>query len=165
MTALDTLKALKKFIQTEVAEEMKLLKEHTENEYVHPNVFMMTVPHKNFVPVDFAVPFILVGLSEGADDGDENTLNIRIMCSTYTSGVYDNELKLPSEKGYLDLMNLLERIKLKLTEKAVINGQGTVTKPINYGVYTEQLTYPFNYGYLTFGVQIPINEYPMKEFL
>lgn len=169
MTASDCLKALKDFVQKNVADEMMLLKENTENEYVHPHVCIMTLPHKNFIPVDFSVPFILIGLSDGTDSGNENKLSIRIMCATYTSGTYDNELKLPDDTGYIDLLNVIERIILRLTERQVINGMGSLEKPINYGVYSEQATYPYNYGYLTFGMQIPLNEYPMynnyTEFL
>lgn len=165
MTALDCLNALKKFIQTEVADNISLLKENTENEYVHPYVSLMTLPHKNFTPVDFTVPFILIGFNEGSDEAGENRLSIRILCATYTSDTYDDDVKLPAETGYRDLLNILETIKLKLIGNAVINQMGSVDKPINYGIYSEQITYPYNYGYLTFNVQIPVNEYPMKEFL
>lgn len=165
MTAVDFLKALKDFIKSEVADGIWLLKENTEKEYVHPHVYLMTLPHKNFIPVDFSVPFILIGLTDGSDAASENHLAVRILCATYSSINYDADLKLPDETGYIDLLNILERIKLKLVEKRVINGKGTVEKPINYGVYAEEVTYPFNYGYLTFGVQMPINEYPINRLL
>lgn len=165
MTALECLKALKEFIKKNVADEMMLLKENTEDEYVHPNVSLMTLPHKNFVPVDFTVPYILIGLDVGVDDGDENQINIRVLCATYSSGFYDGETKLPDETGYIDLLNLLEKTKLELVENAVIDGMGSLSKPVNYGIYSEQITYPYSYGYLNFPVQLPINEYPMKEFL
>lgn len=162
MTLVEAMDALKEFLQEEVASQMKLQKEQTSPvEYVNPFVAKVTLPHKNFMPVDFQVPFILVGLSSGIDDMDENKATIRILCATYGGNVTDD---IPDETGYEDLLNLIERIKLKLVETAVIKGAGTVNKPIQYGIYDTELTYPYWYGYLQFDMQLPFTEFPMWDF-
>lgn len=161
MTIIDTLKAIQKFLEDEVASDMEFQKEGNPEEYVNPYVGVMSLPHKNFMPVDFQVPYIIVGLANGIDDTDEAKLTIRITCATYGGEIVEG---IPDTTGYIDLLNLIDRIKLKLIETAVINGAGTVHKPINYGVYNEQLTYPYWYGYLEFDIQIPETEFPMMDF-
>ena len=162
MTIIDTLNKIKKFIEDEVASDMKFQKEGSNPiELVNPYVGVMSLPHKNFMPVDFQVPFIIVGLANGTDDRDENKLLIRISCATYGGEITDG---IPNTTGYVDLLNLIERIKLKLIEHSVINGAGTVHKPFNYGIYNEQLVYPYWYGYLEFEIQIPFTEFPMMDF-
>lgn len=160
MTTIEALKSLKAFLEKEVAEGIELQKELSDPvEYVHPYVSIITLPHKNFMPVNFQVPHILIGLINGDDKTDEHALQIRIACATYGGDVaFQNENNIPDEKGYLDLLTLLERIKLKLINSTIIEGDCIVEKPITYGIYDEQLTYPYWYGYLQFTLQIPIVE-------
>lgn len=170
MTALDALKSLKKFIEENVAENLKLQKELSNPpEYVNPYVSIITLPHKNFMPVNFQVPYILIGMENGTENTDENKLQIRIACATYGGNVaFQEQNNIPDEQGYIDLLTMLERIKAKLINEAIIEGDCGVEKPITYGIYDEQLTYPYWYGYLQFAVQIPIIEAKltptMREF-
>lgn len=166
MTLLESLNGLKKFIEDEVANEIKLQKEKSNPiEYVHPYVALMSLPHKNFLPsnVDFQVPFILVGFSNKSSHSDENVVAIRILCATYGGNMIEG-VNIPDETGYIDMINLLERIETKLVEKAVINGVGTVERPINSGIYDTEITYPYWYGYMQFDLQIPVVEYPLHDF-
>lgn len=172
MTALDALISLRDFLKNEVAPTILLQKEHSNPaEYVHPYVSIISLPHKNFMPVNFQVPYILVGLENGDDDTQENSLRIRISCATYGGDLdFQEKNNIPDEKGYIDLLNLIERIKSKLIDKAIIGGDCVVEKPITYGIYDEQITYPYWYGYLQFGVQIPISKAKLsvdirKEYL
>lgn len=165
MTALDALKAIKSFIEKEIASEIELQKEQADPpEYVNPYVSIITLPHKNFMPVNFQVPHILIGVENGTDDTSEHVLRIRIACATYGGDVdFQEQNNIPDEKGYLDLLTLLERIKAKLISEAIIEGDCVVVKPITYGIYDEQLTYPYWYGYLQFAVQIQIVEAKLTE--
>lgn len=160
MTAVEALQSLKKFLESEVANKIKLQKELSEPiEYVNPYVATITLPHKNFIPVDFQVPHILVGMVSGNDAINENELRIRIQCATYGGDIgFQEKNKIPDEKGYMDLLVLIERIKLKLIEETMVGKNCIVEKPIAYGVYTEEITYPYWYGYLEFSLQIPIVE-------
>jgi len=164
MTALDALKALKKFISDYVASKTLLQQEDSEPPvYVNPYVEMIYLPHKNFSPQDFQVPFILVGLDDAIDDTLQHELNIRITFATYGGGQYTDEnglkVNMPDSKGYIDLINIIERTKLELITAGIINGAGAVLKPFRYGVYDTEMVYPYWYGYLSFTLDIPATEY------
>lgn len=165
MTALEALRSLKSFIEREVASGIELQKENSyPPEFVNPYVSIITLPHKNFMPVNFQIPHILIGVENGTDDTDEHILRIRISCATFGGDVaFEEQNNIPDEKGYLDLLTLLERIKAKLINEAIIEGDCVVERPVTYGIYDEQLTYPFWYGYLQFAVQIPIVEAKLSE--
>lgn len=167
MTAVEALQGLKDFLKKEVADNIELQKEHSDPvEYVHPYVSIISLPHKNFMPVNFQVPYILVGFTQGEDDTDDNAMNIRIACATYGGDVlFQEQNNLPDEKGYVDLLNLLERIKAKLVSETLIEGKCMVEKPITYGIYDEELTYPYWYGYLQFKIQIPATQSVFEEYL
>lgn len=173
MTAVDSLNGLKKFIEEKVASKVLLQKEPNENdipsnepEYVHPYVEIMTLPHKNFTPVNFQVPYILIGLTNGTDAANEHPLNIQIQFATYGGNMMFKETaNIPDSSGFIDLLNLIEKTKHELVQEPTINGCGVVNKPIMYGVYNEQITYPYSYGYLTFDMQIENTLRQMTEFL
>ena len=156
MTALEALNALKTFIEENVASTILLQKESNtteEPEMVHPYVALMVLPHKNFSPVAFQVPHILIGFVNGTDGANDHPLQIQMQFATF-GGDVDEELNIPDSSGYIDLLNLIERTKNALIQATVINDCGVVDRPIMYGVYTEQLTYPYWYGYMTFDLQI-----------
>ena len=169
MTVVDALNGLKKLMIEEVASEIKLQKEITEPtdnvEYVNPHVALITLPHRNFIPVDFQAPNILIGFSMGNEKDTEHMIMIRIVCTVYGGNVEFGAEKLPDEKGYFDLLNLIEKIKSKLIKKSVID-EGVLDKDFLYGIYDEQLTYPYWYGYLQFPMQLPIDHSQMySDFL
>lgn len=170
MTAVDALKGLKTFVEREVASTFQLRKEGLSTEpveLVNPYVSLISLPHKNFMQVNFQVPHILIGLADGTwDNSDEHSLNIRMQFATFGGeNTFKEDANIPDSEGYIDLLNLIERTKERLISAAVIEGCGTINKPISYGIYNEQLTYPYWYGYMTFGMQLPINQRPLNEFL
>lgn len=169
MTVVEALQALKKFIEQEVASKILLQKESdamSEPEYVHPYVELITLPHKNFTPVNFQVPYILIGLANGTDGAEEHPLNIQIQFATYGGNiVFKETANIPDSSGYINLLNLIELTKQKLVQEAVINECGVVNKPIMYGIYSEEITYPYWYGYLTFDLQITKTLRQMEEIL
>lgn len=169
MTVVDALKDLKQLMTEEVANEIKLQKEVTEitdnPEYVNPYVGLITLPHRNFIPVDFQAPNILIGFSVGNEKDTDHTIMIRIVCTVFGGNVEFGTENLPDETGYFDLLNLIEKIKSKLIEKSVID-EGVVNKDFLYGIYDEQLTYPYWYGYIQFPMQLPIDHSQMySDFL
>lgn len=169
MTAVEALNALKSFVEEEVASKILLPKEGLstpEPEYVNPYVALIALPHKNFAPVNFQVPHILIGLVDGTDAADEHPLNIQMQFATFGGDiVFKETANIPDSQGYIDLLNLIERTKSALVQAAVIKGSGVVNKPLRYGIYNEQVTYPYWYGYLTFDFQIQTTLRQMKEFL
>lgn len=169
MTAVEALKGLKDFVEKEVAQTILLRKEglSTEKEeFVHPYVSVITLPHKNFMPVNFQVPHILIGITNANEDADSHSINIRMQFATFGGNLLFKETaNIPDSGGYIDLLNLIERTKEKLVNAAVIPNSGLVDRPLNYGIYDEQLTYPYWYGHMTFDLQIPITSRQMQEFI
>lgn len=169
MTAVESLQALKKFVEEKVASKILLQKESeamAEPEYVHPYVALLTLPHKNFTPVNFQVPYILIGLASGSDGANEHPLNIQMQFATYGGNILFKETaNLPDSSGFIDLLNLIEKTKEELVQATVINGCGVVNKPIMYGIYNEEITYPYSYGYMTFDMQITNTLRQMEENL
>ena len=163
MTALESLKNLKEFLTEEVANKIKLLKEDTSDEYVNPYVALITLPHKNFMPVTFQVPHILVGFETGNENDSEHAVNIRIVCATYGGDTEFGAQNHPNENGYIDLLNLMERTKMELVQNPVIARAGLVEKDFTYGIYQEEITYPYWYGYIQFKMQLPIDNRQMIE--
>lgn len=130
-------------------------------EYVHPSVTFGTMPHKNFVPYDFAVPLIMWTFDEVNDEGDitdQRTVNLRAYVAAYSSEIYEDEKsKLPDNKAFIDLINALEKIYQELSRRHTIKGIGR-EKSISYGIY-DGLFYPYAYGWLTLTVELPRMEY------
>ena len=140
---------------------MKYQQEETDPAlYVTPYVVQCYLPHKNFTPVNFQVPGILIALDTAEDTGQENTLDIHLICMTYGGGVYEGT-QIPDASGYKDLLNMMERIKTALVTQQAI-GRSGLRKPIVSGMYDSELSWPYWYGYLRFSLDIPVTEYPMR---
>lgn len=162
MTALDFLKSLKKYIESEICSK-HLLQAENGKEYVVPNCYIMHLPNENFNPKGFTVPFYAIELDAATEDVNENSLDIRITIATYGGGYYldasENQTDIPDGNGYIDLLNAIEITKQALLKNATMNGMGTIEKPISYGTYDVDAPFPYWYGYLKFKVEIPSNDY------
>lgn len=166
MTPLEALKRISKFTEEHIAPKVLMRKEvrHSGDimdnreiaaEYVHPTVCYGTIPHKNFQPMDFQCPMILWTFDTVADNGtyeSGRTVEIRANISAYTSGMYDGDSKLPDNKAFIDLANLLEVMYEEITKHHTMLGVGR-EKPVSYGIY-DGAYYPYAYGYFTFTAEI-----------
>lgn len=175
MTPMTALEALKAFTEAKIAPELLLMKEpqitadvmemqEQKTEYVHPNVEIGDIPHKNFQPLDFQTPMILWTIDETADSGsysEGRTISVRAYVSTYGGNVYKTQdgeaTKLPDNKAYIDLMNTLETMYQKISADLTIGGKLMIQKPISYGKY-DGAFYPYAYGYLQAQAELPIFE-------
>jgi len=166
MTALDFLKSLKKYIESEICSTL-LLQSENDEEYVNPNCYIMHLPNENFNPKGFTVPFLAIELDNAEDDVEDNTLDIRITIATYGGGYYlnaeENKTEVPDGNGYIDLLNAIELTKQALLRNATVNGSGTIRKPITYGTYDVDAPFPYWYGYIKFKADIPTNNYNFEE--
>lgn len=150
------LNVIKKMINEQVAAGIKLQKPPDENnpniERVNPYVCIGYLPPKNFLPEGYDVPGIIVGLEDGEDDNDEANLQIKLTFVTYGAGSYDETGQLiPDMEGYMDLLNLMHRTRLKISTMPIIEKTTVVQKPIKWGMYQEQ-PWPYWYGWMTFGI-------------
>lgn len=162
------LEGLKKFLQNNVSNKIKLQKPNdkdiTKHELVHPSVHIGWIPPK--LPEDMKpleqlpdIPCIIVGMDDGDDDGQEAGLNIRLMYALYNPGKYDETGKYtPNFDGYQDLLNLIDLSKQELAKAAVIEEVTTIQQPFKWGMFQEQ-PYPYWYGWLTFSVSCAAMEF------
>ena len=170
-TPLDALKAVTKFTEETIAPTLLMRKEvrtsgdimdksRIPDEFVHPAVTFGTIPHKNFQPLELQCPMILWTFDEVGDSGsytEGRKVNMRAYVSAYSSELYEGNTKLPDNKAFIDLVNVLERMATEITRKHVINGVG-IEKKIDYGVY-DGAYYPYAYGWLTITAEIPRMQY------
>lgn len=163
MTTQDALDDLQAFLEKAVQEMgMKYQREEIDPpKYVTPYVAQCYWPHKNFIPGGFQTPGILIALDTAEDTGQENTVAIRLLCTTYGGGYYEGT-GIPDSKGYIDLINLMERLKVALITQWTL-GRSALNKPVQMGMYDAELAWPYWYGYLSFDLQIPVTEYPMRN--
>lgn len=165
MTPIDVLRKFKTFTEREVADHIYMLKEVVLSgdvmettpdtpELVHPKVEIGSIAHKNFQPLDFTVPMILWTFDDVSDEGndtDGRVINIRANIGAYSSDLYSDD-RLPDNKAFIDLANVLERLYLELSRRMNVNGVGII-KPIQYGIYDGNY-YPYCYGWLTVTARI-----------
>lgn len=162
MTAMDFLKALKKYIECEVCSKVKLQADNSA-EYVNPPCYIMHLPNENFNPKGFTVPFVAIELDNAEDAVEDNTLDIRITVATYGGGYYldeeESRTEIPDGNGYIDLINTIEILKQSLLKNPTTDGSGTISKPMNYGTYDVDAPFPYWYGFLKFSASIPNNDF------
>jgi hypothetical protein len=174
VTPKSALDALKEFTEQKIAPLLLLMKEpdvrdirsreELETEYVHPYVDIGTVPHKNFQPLDFQCPMILWAFDETQDDGnytEGRIITLRAYVSTYGGGVYKSvdgvQTKIPDNKSYVDLLNVLETMYQQICKDMTAGGKLSLHKPITFGVY-DGAFYPYSYGYFQVQAEIPACE-------
>lgn len=103
----------------------------------------------------YNVPGVVIGMGEngGSDDGKEATIPVMITVGTYSPGEVgtDGLVKLNNE-GYIDLLNLIERVRHVLMALTVLK-RTTIQRPVQWGMYQEQ-PYPYWYGWLSFEAMV-----------
>lgn len=162
--------SLKKYIEDNIASKLELQKELSDttdidlSEKVHPYVESVHLPHKNFTPKGYQVPYILIGLDNGnANTKDGKTLNINLNLATFGGDVYKdefgNETNIPDATGYKDLLNVIDYITNELINNPIINGVGVVDPDIDFGVYDTEFAWSYWYGYVSFSIRMTGAEY------
>lgn len=162
MTTQDALDDLQAFLEKAVQEMgMKYQREEIDPpKYVTPYVAQCYWPHKNFIPGGFQTPGILIALDTAEDTGQENTLDVRLVCTTYGGGMY-RDTQIPDASGYKDLLSMMERLKTSIITQWAL-GRGSLRRPLEMGMYDSELSWPYWYGYLRLSLDIPVTEYPMR---
>ena len=159
MNDIEVLEYLCKFLKDNVANKIKLEKPpdrgKVEEDYerVKPAVHEGWVPPKNFSDYGYDVPGIIVMI----DDGSEDTLaelNVRLKIVTYDPGTTQEDgILSPNTKGYKDLLNVITRIRIELSQNPIILEKVNVNKPIKWSMDEEQ-SYPYWSANISFGVSI-----------
>lgn len=160
MTDNEVLESLSKFLKDNVSSSIKLEKPLSNKklqetyELVNPAVYTGWLPPKNFLEsYGYDVPGIIVMMDDGIDDDSAN-LNIRIKFVTYDPGQTEENGELtPNAKGYKDLLNLISKTRIELSQNPIIYEKVSVNKPIKWSMDTEQ-NYPYWSADMSFTVSI-----------
>lgn len=164
MTDITILEALQKFLQENVASQIKLKQLNSTNtsdyKLVNPAVNIGWIPIGGFLPEDKEsdIPCIIAGIRYGSDDGEQADLSIKLLFAVYNPGFQDGSALTANSDGYKDLLNLMELTKRGLREKRIIGGKAAVQYPMKWGVYRSK-PYPYWYGWLTFSVRTNCEQY------
>lgn len=163
MTIIDALDDVKEFIESKVACKFKLEKPpdddliDVEYQTVNPNVFVGWLPPKGYIDTH-DIPSIIIMGDSGEEDEDDNVINIRLAIATYDIGQttkVNNELNTKlNSKGYIDLVNIIEKIKQEINLNRVLE-HVTLELPIKWGLYEEQ-AFPYWYAWVSFKASIPL---------
>jgi hypothetical protein len=160
MTDIEVLECLSKFIKINVSSDIKLEKPppnkkvQEEYELVNPAVYTGWLPPKNFLEsYGYDVPGIIIMIDQGIDDNSAD-LDIRIKFVTYDPGeTQENGELTPNAKGYKDLLNLISKTRVELSQNPIIFEKVSVNKPIKWSMDTEQ-NYPYWSADMSFSVSI-----------
>ncbi|MEA5083291.1 MAG: hypothetical protein VB018_03960 [Lachnospiraceae bacterium] len=150
MTATNLLDALKEFIEN-VTKDLILevkTKQGEEKQERAPLVFQGILPRKS-EPVQH-VPYVLIKFLTGKDGQitgqfEESEMKTRVIIVTYSE---DNG------QGYIDTLNVIDRIRIKLLETRVLNDVFGLKMPVEFTVYDDD-TGPYTIGELLLSWDTP----------
>lgn len=172
MNDLDLLEKIKEFLQREVATKIKLELPPQDGQFngayklVNPSIHIGWLPPGTALnDTQHNIPSILVMSDGGEDVGSEASLIIRLIIGVYDPGLTRTEDDIELNcKGYKDLLNLITRIRIELSEQLIIDDLIEVEKPIKWKMYDEQM-YPYWHAQMEFSIStIPIQTI-YREFL
>ena len=112
------------------------------------NVFLGAVPTKEGLTQD--VPYILLRFLNGKDEQkqgeeEESTATVRIITAVYSEDY---------EKGYVDCLNVISRIRIELMKNRIVGNRYQLKLPLEYVVYEDD-TGPYTIGELITNWEIP----------
>lgn len=170
MNDIDVLNALVEFFKSNVAVHFKLKKPpedyNVDGEYelVNPAVYKGWVPPKNYLEeYGYDVPAIIVMLDEGIDDNKSADISIRVKIITYDPGeTKEDGTTTPNVYGYVDLLNVITKIRIELSQNSVILEKVNISKPIKWSMDKEQ-SYPYWSADLSFDVSIAPLEFNINN--
>lgn len=162
------LNLLNEFLKSNVANTIKLQKPSDDNielyEIVNPSVHTGFIPPKGYLPEDMetSIPCLVVGSDDGSNEPDSTSMDIRISVAVYSPGEHisngESVAFKPSFKGYIDLMNVIDRTVSVLMKNPIIAQKISLNRKITWGAYEEQ-PYPYWYGWIRFSISTAPQEY------
>ena len=130
MTPNILLKELKEYIESLTADMALEYKDAGNDEYTAPKVYTGKLPVKSKTGLEYT-PYILIKLLTGEDTQEpgeltESTVKTRIILTTYSKN---------PEKGYIDVVNIISRIRTDLLTKRQVGDVFKLKMPVEYIVY------------------------------
>lgn len=170
MIDIDILESLADFLKSNVASKIKLKKptdtDEGPYELVNPAVYICWVPPKNFLEeYGHDIPSLIVMMDEGLDSEEDATLSVRVKVVTYDPGEVKEDNKLtPNTQGYKDLLNVLTKIRLEISQNKTIKDKVIVEKPIRWSMDKEQI-YPYWSAEISFNVVLEKLQFNYDKYL
>lgn len=162
MTPIVLLDALEEFIKDKTKDiilEVKQPKINTEDDdevstestpitHRAADVYQMRLPDKESETSQ--VPYILLQILTGKDTQElgqttESECKVRLVFGTYSAD---------GQKGSLDVLNLLTRVRIELLESGIVGDQFILKKPLEYMVYPDS-TAPYYFGEMMTTWEVP----------
>ncbi|MDO4301780.1 MAG: hypothetical protein Q4D26_10365 [Clostridia bacterium] len=141
---------LKYFVQECTKDLLLEVKTNPKDEKVikPANVFIGSPPAKvkNIQYIPYIILRLLTGKDEQKESEEENsTIKVRLIAATYSED---------SEKGYIDVMNVIDRLRIELLKNRVLNNKYTLKLPLEYIIYEDD-TGPYSIGEIITTWEIP----------
>lgn len=152
MTAFMLLKAICKYLEQCMDEYAAA--QGNKGEYRKPRVFPFYLPFKNpKVPEKIDFPYITVRIESGQDPDEQDgyttlsTVQVILSFGVYHQSDPDNDGFIHPD-GALDLLNLMEYVRISLQRQGVIDRKYRIEKPYTWRIPEEQ-PYPLWVGQAT----------------
>lgn len=132
-------------LQDELVDEISnILNSYTykrpDGEHIPIHVFAQNIPMTETDDEADPVPYIIVRLSSGEDDGTRdsfNTVSIVIIV-----GIWDDAL---NSQGHRDLMNIIQKIYQRFHEDPDLNRKAVYAGEFKWAIQDDSY-YPYNFG-------------------
>lgn len=124
MVAIELLNELKKFIEDVVKNYVLETKCEIKKE---PQVVIGYLPPKGETDIpDY--PYVIIRALSGADEEDSSIVKINLIVGTFSE----------SYEGWMDVLNIVQRIRQRLLEKMVISNKFKIGFPLEWDLFEEQ---------------------------
>ena len=132
-------------LQDELVEEMsRILDGYTyktpEGERIPVNVFPQNIPMNKTDDEEDPVPYIIVRLSRGEDDGTRDSFNT--VSVVVIIGIWDDSLDV---QGHRDVMNIIQKIYQRFHENPDLNRKAAYAGDFKWAIHDDAY-YPYSFG-------------------
>lgn len=132
-------------LQDELVDEMSRILDgymyrNPEGEYIPINVFAQNIPMNEADSEDDPVPYIIVRLSSGEDDGSRDSFNT--VSVVVIIGIWDDSL---NSQGHRDVMNIIQKIYQRFHENPDLNRKATYAGGFKWAMQDDTY-YPYSFG-------------------
>lgn len=111
-----------------------------EGEYIPINIFAQNIPMNEADSEDDPVPYIIVRLSSGEDDGSRDSFNT--VSVVVIIGIWDDSL---NSQGHRDVMNIIQKIYQRFHENPDLNRKATYAGGFKWAIQDDAY-YPYSFG-------------------
>lgn len=109
-------------------------------ERVPINVFAQNIPMNETDDEDDPVPYIIVRLSSGEDDGTRDSFNT--VSIVVIVGIWDDALDV---QGHRDVMNIIQKIYQRFHENPDLNSKAAYAGEFSWAIQDDEY-YPYSFG-------------------